>query len=96
MKAQHTPGPWEGCSPFVVMLDGGIPRAICKVGGQEEDPINYRCHSASLENRANVRLIAAAPELLQACQRALHWIRPTTDPDAEFIRGAIAKATGKE
>jgi len=46
------------------MLDGGIPRAICKVGGQEEDPINYRCHSASLENRANVRLIAAAPELL--------------------------------
>jgi len=83
------------------MLDGGIPRAICKVGGQEEDPINYRCHSASLENRANVRLIAAAPELLEALMalaRQEDWEGEDVNPDSPVGRAwaAIAKATGGE
>lgn len=49
------------------------------------------------------RLIAAAPELLEACKRILWWIdqekvpylMDTDDNPGEAIRKAIAKAEGK-
>lgn len=85
MKAQHTPGPWEVAGTEIW---AGSKRITMGRGAHDEK-------EAAVRN-ANARLIAAAPELLQACQRALHWIRPLADPDAEFIREAIAKATGKE
>lgn len=33
---------------------------------------------------ANARLIAAAPELLEACRSALNWIVYECQPDADF------------
>lgn len=43
------------------------------------------------ESEANARLIAAAPELLQACHRAMTHLRG--HEHGQFIAEAIAKAT---
>jgi hypothetical protein len=49
---------------------------------------------------ANARLIAAAPELLEACLRLVGSLGvmigdPDNDGDIVFVRAAIAKATGE-
>ena len=55
------------------------------------------------ETEANARLIAAAPELLEACERVLvaHISANTkgevvTDPYGEILKQAIAKAEGEK
>ena len=56
MKPKHTPGPWQGESlPFVITTQERIQVALVSYYGDKE------------ESRANVNLIAAAPELLEAC-----------------------------
>ena len=50
---------------------------------------------------ANARLIAAAPDLLEAARRALNFIENTEDefgdnlPSGDALRAAIARATGE-
>lgn len=52
------------------------------------------------EARANARLIAAAPEMLEALQDAMRWFSKLDDwsgvgdPDIAKYEAAIAKATG--
>lgn len=99
----HTPGPWLFCD------DSGPhrniwaeARMIARVDGDEVD-----CEAAD----ANARLIASAPELLQALERAVALIawelkHDVTNewPNASGIkqeiekaaRAAIAKATGEQ
>ena len=86
---QHTPGPWRVLEPD-------------QVRGQEGEFVaNCECHRGRLAtDRANARLIAAAPDLLEA----LGWMVETfnakeIDPMAAFAtiekaRAAIAKAKG--
>ena len=48
---------------------------------------------------ANARLIAAAPELLEAltdCVEHMHWTQPLGEAALEHARTVIAKATGSE
>ena len=59
-NAQHTPGPW---SIYFNSQDDLVIRKMFP-DGQESHSI-ARCHSGA----ANARLIAAAPELLEALQR---------------------------
>jgi hypothetical protein len=50
------------------------------------------------EDCANARLIAAAPELLEACKRLLGCMNAAGwegAPDSDYARAAIAKAEGK-
>lgn len=57
MKIKHTPGPWEARGKI-------ISSGIDCVGGE--------CIAECYDNWvANAALIAAAPELLDACKRAL-------------------------
>lgn len=51
----------------------------------------------SEETRANARLIAAAPDLLEACEAALavHDHFKETTPTTLKLRAAIAKASGR-
>lgn len=56
------------------------------VNGYHEDEIQ--------ERNANAHLIAAAPDLLEACQRLIGRAAYTHE-DAVFARAAIAKATGE-
>ena len=104
MQSSFTPGPWrtkrEGFSTVYVeaRIDGGLIQEVAACGPTE----------AGLEQQeANARLIAAAPELLEALQAVLRsfptdrdmrdagWERAEIDMacrDYEAARAAISKA----
>jgi hypothetical protein len=94
MSNKHTPGPWTlhptALHPAVRSVgtpDTG-PRRICTVGTMNGHPVD----------KANARLIAAAPELLEALQNIIDSIdkghAAILCPLAAAARAAIAKATG--
>lgn len=99
----HTSAPWE-CEPDLCHFDtlttvvGGGHRKgylgrelIVQVGG----------YAGAGEATANARLIAAAPDLLEAARRALNFIQNTEGefgdnlPSGDALRAAIARATGE-
>lgn len=89
---KHTPGPWSYwngiCSPGgrVTQDETGTHIAI---------PTVYA--NAQLTD-ANARLIAAAPELLEALKSVLDMVSSgkTSLGLVEYARSAIAKATGED
>lgn len=96
MEHKHTPGPWEITShrpPYSEENDFpgvgiSIPDAEL-ASGIHEDAIEVWGENSE----ANARLIAAAPELLEALRGVLRVAdRATVEFDA--ARAAIAKATG--
>lgn len=84
---KHTPGPWEIFRPD----DSGF-LGIDGNGGK--DSVVIYDDYGGIKSEADARLIAAAPDLLAACEAALlneggwaEW--------QEQVRAAIAKATGE-
>ena len=75
MSALHTPGPWEICETqkgeIGIAADGIWIIAVR--------------HGALYHPRgdANARLIAAAPELLDALSKAVKWLAICDDPRCE-------------
>lgn len=92
--SQHTPGPWRvmgGSGTDVAAGPQGYLAYVSTGGGR----------GRSLdEARANARLIAAAPDLLDACEKARDFGSQGDTHEglsvSEFIRAAIAKARGAE
>lgn len=88
MTINHTPGPWViGKQDHdVVMVDTTSGTAICDVYGDSDD------------RPANARLIAAAPDLLEALEAAHGYLVMMGTDHADNIRGvcraAIAKVKG--
>lgn len=85
--SKHTPGPWntqyktptlEDCPEFFIMCAGGYIATV---------------DSCRDENAQNARLIAAAPDLLEALERLLQY-GAMTGPDwpVQLAEEAIAKA----
>ena len=61
---KHTPGPWKIKFDFnVFQLKTG--RLVASCGGHSSNVNPQEIH---YENLANTRLVAAAPDLLEACQ----------------------------
>ena len=95
--AKHTPGPWkrDERSRWLIVTDSGDQVAVVR-GGDNYDP-----QDQPADDRA--RLIAAAPELLEACEYVADWIdrmAEDEEPDGHdgahtTLRAAIAKATGE-
>lgn len=87
--APHTPGPWRALPTAEVTTEGG--RYVGCIGDafRHDDP----------EDLANARLIAAAPELLEVCQRL---VRQWDEDESIYVgcvedaRAAIAKAIDTE
>lgn len=88
-ESKHTPGPWT--------LDGPVGFADPDRGAMVYAPHGNGHLVATIEyqyaesNRANARLIAAAPDLLAVCK----WILEPDDPigsNAEFKHLATEKA----
>ncbi len=90
MNSKHTPGPWK-VNEVITTLRGThlVIQQECDSPGEVaiiEAPLLKL-------DRANARLIAAAPELLEACKKAL-----TCGLDSSvrsLIVAAIAKAEGQ-
>jgi len=93
--SKYTPGPWKATTRHVTAqeTDDRLALDVQINGGNRDD------------NKANARLIAAAPELLEACKRLLVEVRwesmradiVTDDAWAniDFAKAAIQKATGE-
>lgn len=103
MSYKHTPGPWETCywldDEFSVAQDSPAFTRVCVMSY-----VVKKGNAPNEEMDANARLIAAAPELLEALQ-SLIAVEPTasgckafelmvTGKDMDRARAAIAKATG--
>jgi hypothetical protein len=92
MQTTHTPGPWKIAATGHVVTAADYSR-ICRV---EQLP-----GMDSREIDANARLIAAAPELLDALQNIVNSLTLAGPPELacqqyqlDTARAAIAKATG--
>lgn len=96
-QAMHTPGPWavqeddefDGCKFIPVETDaptGPNCRGICEVHPCYTD----RGGAISKTDRANARLIAAAPDLLEAANEAFEFLGGV-DGAAE-VRGKLLAA----
>lgn len=99
-EAKHTPGPWtigtsagynashvysgeDGvCTVYGIFSHQSVQQVV-------DDP---RC----AEGMANARLIAAAPDMLEALHKAEGWLAEwaSAEPYIGEIRAVIAKATG--
>ena len=96
MSTQHTPGPWS------VDAMGNVWSADTKVCEMSEHPVIMSgCYREKTddEHRANARLIAAAPEMLEALKMSLKigdgCSRGFLNEVQKQARAAIAKATGE-
>lgn len=68
---KHTPGPW------IVPDDGTIGTVADSQGrvvAQAQQVTSADRHTDHAERRANAQLIAAAPELLEACKKTITWL----------------------
>jgi hypothetical protein len=90
MSTQHTPGPWKVKAHSTAVLAGR--KQICSnVNAASNLPVNMK---DDLEIAyANARLIAAAPELLNAL-KVLADVAERKGIPCDAARAAIAKATG--
>lgn len=105
-KQTHTPGPWQkesdGAGEFGIHADAGRTWkfvAMVTANGQGSAVVT------EAEAEANARLVAAAPELLAACELALAYMERHSVPAPEYVtarandlnilRAAIAKAGGR-
>lgn len=96
-EVKHTPGPWE--------VSKGFHKN--RIADSDDAAIGYALGSND-EAEANARLIAAAPEMLEALYEAEEYFDNRADADNDetgfvpntemkllvSIRAAIAKATG--
>ena len=84
MSSKHTPGPWtvhpQAFSQHVVKADRDHLPVVADVYGSE----------------ATARLIAAAPDMLDALEAALDWIGKLDDEISAELLAVIRKATGEK
>jgi hypothetical protein len=93
----HTPGPWEATQPddfdAIWVLRNGTTVCVVSSGGVKPE-----------QARANAALIAAGPDLLEACQKLIdyrnrntrNWQTEKAEDYFRMIRLAITKATGQQ
>lgn len=98
--SKHTPGPWatdlpEHEQPYQDIRIQAGARGICRLW-IDDAPL----HDYNAEQFANARLIAAAPDLLEALKNALwrmeEYNYQAMEGTIANARAAIAKATGKQ
>jgi hypothetical protein len=96
--SKHTPGPWR-----LELVEDRSIKHLCPVDANDLSILTIVHHDetpfAAVYKDADARLIAAAPELLEALREAADYTRhPDYDWPVEFSRrvsAAIAKAEGR-
>lgn len=105
---KHTPGPWKLDGRWVTDAATGC----VTVAELPVIPAYSEIDAGDYQNEANARLIAAAPDLLEACKVALTVVKESVErlradwPDSysdgdeyatlQKLQSAIAHAEGKE
>lgn len=89
--SKHTPGPWIHGNKNEMYLDGN--RLIWSSKGEGYGTI-AEASSYFPNSMDNARLISAAPDLLDACRKAMTCAN-LPDSVKDIIRVAIARATRK-
>ena len=93
---RYTPGPWvidDANNELVAKLVDGVYEYIADC-----QPGNWSvCGLKQDEIEANARLIASAPDLLEACKGVMNMLDNEFPghPMTERVRGAIDKAKGE-
>lgn len=98
----HTPGPWK-IGNYGSVVTNTPDRQVEIVGPHSEDTINWYGGHVICETvtNGNAALIAAAPDLLEACKAARDWYAKyskqghTPGPVEQALIDAIAKAEAK-
>jgi len=96
MSAKHTPGPW-----FSPIRSFGTIYVEAHIGGGLLQEVAACCPTEQpLQQKANARLIAAAPEMLDAliiAYTALEYVSEYAIPltTHEKVKSSIEHATGK-
>lgn len=93
----HTAGPWFVTGQMTLYVEarigGGMLQEVAAVGPTQAD------EGYGEQQRANARLIAAAPELLEALEQAVTSMQDNGWPNSHLAvrsaRAAIAKARGE-
>ena len=93
-QTNHTPGPWDVIPARGKMLPHLMGADHSRIALLDD------CHAAENERQANARLIAAAPDLLEALENAANQIKALDedyDQRSAYLdaMAAIAKATGR-
>ena len=91
---RHSPAPWRvEWSKHTDWSDGKVHcGGILDAHGHEIVTTDTGVYGP---DEADARLIAAAPELLEAVRYLMESAEPPTDADEKRIRAIIAKATGE-
>ena len=93
-ETKHTPGPWKVYGDYIVPASSKPNKYGMQSGeyiAQHYDTIG--CGT----KKANAHLIAAAPELLEACIEALYWLDVSSRGEEECakkLQAAIDRAEG--
>lgn len=96
METKHTPGPWTDKGGSTGAVWAGREFIASVYPNAQEDWDGFSRYDRQDETEANARLVAASPELLDACETAMRLIRAAGLEDrigTHEIRAAIAKAT---
>ena len=104
-----TPGPWvaPGGGPYITVAASedvqraypGQTRAVVALTANHTNNVVWACGVATLEDSANARLIAAAPELVEALEAMLTLDNrdngnQMADAITDMARAALARAKG--
>jgi hypothetical protein len=99
-EVKHTPGPWsysgDDDGDFVVW-GPGRDEFLANVDQESFGPVPPMKVAFDI-NQANARLIAAAPDLLEALVVALPWLSEDEVPSLaakQLVKAAIRKARGE-
>lgn len=99
--SKHTPGPWAvdaDAYPIFIYSESETWPLIDELGNEEGCKGAFIANTG--DNKANARLIAAAPDLLEALKDMLDGHEDACtgygEGAADKARAAIAKATGGE
>jgi hypothetical protein len=106
--AKHTPGPWRANERTICPRSRKWVQTDVRGGGEVVAICSRTRHTVSdddvAEVMANARLIAAAPDLLAACEAAMEFLPKGEYPGGsgqteavrvrDLVRAAIAKAKG--
>jgi hypothetical protein len=91
----HTPGPWQAFNGYLVRKCVG---ESCAPIAHVDTPYRHGIGvvKGHREVEANIRLIAAAPDLLEALELARQWlVYRANEEDLAKVDAAIKKARGE-